>query len=178
MPSTSPPPQASSPARVRRAHEEDAAAIAEVHTRSWQAAYEHVFGPEKLATIDVERRRGMWERTLQRLDRDVFVAELEGRVVGFVGTLPSRDPDAAGELGEIYALPHAWGKRVGTALMAAALDALAARGYPEAILYVLEDNPRARRFYEREGWSLDGKQKTDEFLGIAVTEVRYRIRLG
>ena len=39
---------------------------------------------------------------------------------------------------------------------------------------MLEDNPRARRFYEREGWVLDGERKGDEFLGVAVTEVRYR----
>jgi ribosomal protein S18 acetylase RimI-like enzyme len=50
--------------------------------------------------------------------------------------------------------------------------------YGDATLYVLEDNPRARRFYEREGWALDGVTKADEFLGLAVPEVRYRIRLA
>ena len=49
--------------------------------------------------------------------------------------------------------------------------------YPEAVLWVLEDNPRARRFYEREGWDLDGARKEDEFLGVRVAEVRYSIRL-
>jgi hypothetical protein len=34
--------------RVRPAHPEDAAAIADVHVRTWQAAYEHVFGAERL----------------------------------------------------------------------------------------------------------------------------------
>ena len=42
---------------------------------------------------------------------------------------------------------------------------------------MLEDNPRARRFYEREGWTLDGARKEDEFLGLTVAEVRYRIQL-
>jgi RimJ/RimL family protein N-acetyltransferase len=51
-------------------------------------------------------------------------------------------------------------------------------GYGEAVLWVLEDNPRARRFYERTGWSLDGGVKDDSHLGVSVTEVRYRIRLG
>jgi len=148
-----------------------------VHTRSWQRAYEHVFGAERLAGIDVERRRALWKRVLAQPERDVFVAERDGRVVGFVGTLPSRDPDADGELGEIYVLPAALGSGVGHALMGAALGALRARGYGEAILYVLDDNPRARAFYEREGWSLDGGEKTDEFLGLAVREVRYRIAL-
>lgn len=148
-----------------------------MHTRSWQAAYEHVFGADRLAGIDLDRRRAMWERTLAQPERDVFVAERGGRVVAFAGTLPSRDDDADGELGEIYALPEAIGTGAGHALMAAALDALRARGYRDAILWVLDDNPRARAFYEREGWALDGGEKTDEFLGLAVREVRYRISL-
>lgn len=56
-------------------------------------------------------------------------------------------------------LPEAWGSRAGSALMTAAL----------------EDNPRARRFYEREGWILDGGRRDEELLGLTVAEVRYRI---
>lgn len=149
-----------------------------MHTRSWQSAYRHVFGEERLAGIDVGRRRALWEGALGDPGRDVFVAEGFGRIVGFVGTLPSRDADADGELGEIYSLPEAWGAGVGHALMAAALEALAARGYRDAILYVLADNPRARAFYEREGWTADGTERTDRFLGQDVREVRYRIDLG
>jgi GNAT superfamily N-acetyltransferase len=151
--------------------------IAEVHTRSWQAAYEHVFGAERLAGIDIERRRAMWERTLGDPERDVVVFEEDGAVVAFVGSFPSRDPDAEGELGEIYALPEAWGKGIGHALMEACLGALRERGYADAILWVLGDNPRARAFYEREGWRLDGAEKTETFLGVEVRELRYRIAL-
>jgi GNAT superfamily N-acetyltransferase len=161
---------------VRRASVRDAAAIADVHTRSWQAAYRHVFGDERLATLSVERRRAMWEHVIAG-DRDTFVAERDGAVVAFVSVGPSRDDDADGELGEIYALPEAWGSGAGPALMAAALDALRGRGYGDAILWVLEDNPRARRFYEREGWHDDGGRRSDEFLGVAVPEARYRISL-
>jgi GNAT superfamily N-acetyltransferase len=120
----------------------------------------------------------MWERALANPERDAFVFEEDGRVVAFVGSFPSRDPDADGELGEIYALPEAWGTGTGHALMEACLAALRSRGYADAILYVLADNPRARAFYEREGWALDGAEKTDTFLGVAVRELRYRIHLG
>jgi hypothetical protein len=57
------------------------------------------------------------------------------------------------------------------------LTALRGRGYLEAILWVLDDNPRARRFYEREGWALDGERKVEPHLGVDVAEVRYRISL-
>jgi RimJ/RimL family protein N-acetyltransferase len=41
-------------------------------------------------------------------------------------------------------------------------------------LWVLRDNERARRFYERAGWSFDGTEKEDVVAGATVTEVRYR----
>lgn len=61
--------------------------------------------------------------------------------------------------------------------MRVGIEALRAAGHREAILWVLDDNRRARRFYEREGWRLDGAVKEDDFLGVRVSEVRYRITL-
>jgi len=163
--------------RVRPAVVADAAAIAAVHVRTWQVAYATVFGEDRLAGMDVEARAERWRRWLGE-GQDAFVAEEHGQVVAFAWVGPSRDPDADGELYAIYALPAAWGTEAGTALMRAGVDALRAAGYREAILWVLEDNPRARRFYEREGWVLDGGRKDDEHLGVPVAEVRYRLKLG
>ena len=161
---------------VRPARPEDAAAVAAVHVRTWQAAYDHVFGAERLAVLDEQlpARVERWERLL-REESGVWVAEDDARIVGFVGWGGSRDAGGEGELYSIYVLPEAWGSGAGRALLAVAREALQA-GYPESILWVLEDNPRARRFYEREGWELDGGRKTDTFLGVEVAEVRYRLR--
>ena len=89
---------------------------------------------------------------------------------------PSTDVEGEGELFMIYVLPETWGTSAGRGLMDAAKERLRAQ-YRDATLYVLDDNPRARRFYEREGWALDGVTKTGEFLGLPVAEVRCRIRL-
>ena len=159
---------------VRPARREDAAAIADVHVRTWQAAYEHVFGAERLAEIG-DGRRAQWERWLADPPPgwQVFVAEDSERVWGFVSVGESRDEPGKGELFAIYVLPEAWGSGAGSGLMASALEEL--RGYSSAMLWVLEDNPRARRFYEREGWLLDGGSRDEEMLGVMVAEVRYRI---
>ncbi len=159
---------------VRPARREDAAAIADVHVLTWQAAYEHVFGAERLAGIG-ERRRTQWEARLADPQPDwrVFVAEEDGTRARFRLRGDSRDEPGKGELFAIYVLPEAWGSGAGSALMASALEAL--RGYSSATLWVLEDNPRARRFYEREGWILDGGRRDEEILGVTVAEVRYRI---
>ena len=161
--------------RVRRARLDDAAAIAEIHVRTWQDAYEHVFGAERLTGVTVAQRLPMWRQILRNTEQTALVAEDDdGRLVGWCTVGPSRDDDADGELWGIYVLADAWGSGAGTALMAAGVEALRESGCGEVILWVLEDNPRARRFYEREGWVLDGERKDDEFLGVAVTEVRYR----
>jgi GNAT superfamily N-acetyltransferase len=139
-----------------------------------------VFGAERLADIDLvareERRREQLADSERR--EEVFVAEDDGSVVGFASCGESRDAAAEGELYAIYALPEAWGSGAGRALMAAVLAALRTRSFATASLWVLEDNPRARRFYEREGWRLDGGRRREEFLGVAIDEVRYRITLG
>ena len=161
---------------VRRARPEDARAIARVHAETWRDAYEHVFGAERLASVSADARLGQWERILAAGQSDVFVAVADG-IVGFVSTGDSRDADAEAELFAIYVLPEAWGTGAGSALMRAGVEAMRLRASGDAVLWVLDDNPRARRFYEREGWALDGERKEDEYLGIRVAEVRYRIAL-
>jgi len=63
---------------IRRARLEDAAAIAEVHVRTWQAAYEHVFGAERLAgTLAAGRAVAARFKDLARLRLDVPVGTVD-----------------------------------------------------------------------------------------------------
>jgi GNAT superfamily N-acetyltransferase len=177
---------------VRPARPADAAELAEVRVRTWRAAYEHVFGAERLKTIDLAQSRARWEERLAApaSHRRVFVAEDDGgRVVAFAAAGASRavgegeregegEGEGEGELYAIYALPETWGGGAGPALMRAAVESLREAGYRTATLWVLEDNPRARRFYEREGWTPDGGRREGEHLGVRTVEVRYRITLG
>ena len=163
---------------VRDARPGDEQAIARVHTVTWQAAYAHVFPEEALAAIDVAAREEMWRAAIEEPPprSATFVAERNGDVVGFAGVGAARDEDVpgAGRVYAIYVAPQAWGTGAGAALMARAEDALRQLGFEEAILWVLDDNPRARRFYERSGWVLDGAEQHEEFFGQTIREVRYR----
>jgi GNAT superfamily N-acetyltransferase len=170
---------------VREATVEDASGIARVHVRTWQAAYTHVFPPEALGRLDdaLPRREAGWRETIEAGSprSHTLVATTDDEVVGFAHVMPSRDSaDTArvGELAAIYVSPDVWGAGAGRALMLEALGRLAASGFDEAMLWVLEDNPRARRFYEAAGWWTDGGVKEDELLGTPVREVRYRITLS
>ena len=108
-----------------------------------------------------------------------LVAESRGEVVGFANLGAGRgEPDGVGELFAIYVLQQAAGRGIGQALMAETIARLRTEGFSEAILWVLEDNPRTRRFYELCGWRADGGVKDEEWLGTKVREVRYRIPLA
>jgi GNAT superfamily N-acetyltransferase len=159
---------------IRQAHPEDSEAIALVHVRGWQAAYRDVFPGEALAGLSVEQRAQMWRGQIAS-GGAVIVAEENGVVQGFAAVGPSQDEDSEG-LGELYTIyvePSRWGRGIGRELCGAAEDALRGGGFREAILWVLDDNPRARRFYEARGWRQDG-MRTVERLGVEVPELRYR----
>jgi GNAT superfamily N-acetyltransferase len=159
---------------VRLATPDDATGIARVQERGWQAAYRHVFPAEELdrgGFIHVAR----WTERLVRPPGGwaTFVAEHEDEVVGFTAVGPSRDESGIGELYAIYVDPGQWSTGTGRALIEQAEEHLR-DSYSEITLWVLEDNPRARQFYERAGWTIDGGRKAEARWGVRAPEVRYR----
>ena len=152
---------------IRPGTSADAEAVARVHVRTWQAAYAHVFPAERLAELSVERRADQWR------EWPPLVAVADGVLVGFVSVGASRDDAAGGELFAIYVDPEHWGTGVGRELIGAGEERLRELGHAHAILWVLDDNPRARRFYERVGWRHDGTTRPIEIFGLEVLEVRY-----
>ena len=67
-------------------------------------------------------------------------------------------PDLAGwgELVSLYAHPDHWREGHGSIIMEEVLLRLSEAGYPGCFLYVLRENDRARRFYEKHGFAWDG----------------------
>jgi L-amino acid N-acyltransferase YncA len=106
----------------------------------------------------------------------MLLAEEDGQVLGLTICGECRDADAGDHVGEVrmmFAAAGAWGRGVGGALMAAALDDLRERGYSEAMVWSFADNERANRFYESRGFERDGGEKT-EGAWAGLLEVRYR----
>jgi GNAT superfamily N-acetyltransferase len=168
---------------VRLAQIGDALAIATVHVRSWQAAYQGLVPQDFLDGLDPAQRCLTWERVLSSNgERETtLVAEEAGEVVGFTHVCPSRDdqaPSTVGELTSIYLLAEAWGKGFGRQLMGSAVHAMREAGFAQATVWVLAGNHRARLFYEAAGWSTDGATKHDDLRGFALEEVRYRLTLS
>ena len=159
-------------AMARLADPDDARAIARVHVRSWQAVYRGVIAEEFLGSLDVDRRTEMINRMIRDESRVLLVCERDERVAGYSMLGPS-DDEGWGEVLAIYASPDRWGVGVGHELMTASEQWFHDQGYRRAMLWVLENNPRARAFYEREGWGLGKRFRIENIGGTDVTEVRY-----
>jgi GNAT superfamily N-acetyltransferase len=166
---------------LRRATVADAAAVAAIHVRAWQAAYRGIIPDPFLDGLDVGSRAGRYAFDRSGPGDPVTWITVEGDdVLGMVSVSPSRDEDLAG-LGEVQALyvaPDRWRSGVGSSLMAKAEQLLADAGFTEACLWVLEDNAQGRRFYETAGWDADGHAKTATIGGRGLVEVRYRKQLA
>ncbi|GAA1611951.1 GNAT family N-acetyltransferase [Actinoplanes couchii] len=175
---------------VRPALPADAAELAEIHVRTWQAAYAGLIPQDYLNSLEPAQREPGWRRWLSELrpphailvwapsDPAGTASPAGSGLAGFITVAASRDPEpAARGIGEVYAIyvrdAH-WGSGAGRELMAAGLRSLAASGFTEATLWVLASNVRARRFYEAAGWVPDGAAKVDSSRGFPLEEIRYR----
>jgi ribosomal protein S18 acetylase RimI-like enzyme len=167
---------------IRPAQPRDAASIALIHVRTWQAAYRGQLPEHFLKSLDAEipQRTARWEAFIANAAsrRHVqLVAQEVDKVVGFVTFGPSEDEPLDPQVGQVYAIyvnPGHWDRGYGRELFTAAVRGLTEGGFDAATLWVLESNKRARRFYEAAGWVTDGATKTEQRGDVELHEVRYR----
>jgi GNAT superfamily N-acetyltransferase len=177
---------------TRGAAPEDAPTLAAIRVASWRAGYAGIVPDEVLAALDVDHEATRWTAILHDAAaqglRVEFVADHRDVVVGYAAVGPYRGPEVdpnrpvdddppGGELGAFYLHPDAWGSGAADPLIDRAEVLLAGRGHAEPVLWVFEANARARRFYERHGWSFDGTVSSMSFGDAHPVDLRYRKNL-
>ena len=155
---------------LRPAADSDLAAVGDLHYRSRAAAYAGLVSPHALS-FGAAGALGEWWAERWRWEKDThrLTVAVEGdTVIGFTYVGPTPAPGVS-ELYAIHVDPARVGTGVGRMLMADALPYLG----PRAVLWVLEGNTRARRFYERGGWRADGETRQAPMGGEETCQVRY-----
>jgi ribosomal protein S18 acetylase RimI-like enzyme len=118
---------------VRRARSSEADTIADVFIPSFE-------GLAFLPKLHTEADTRDWIRDVVLAEQEVWVAETDGRVVGYAAI-------SDGVLEHLYVHPDFQGRGAGTALLERAK-----RERPAGFrFWVFQKNERARRFYERHG---------------------------
>ncbi|AEE47361.1 GNAT family N-acetyltransferase [Cellulomonas fimi] len=154
---------------LRDARPDDAPRLAEIWSTGWLDAHDGRV-PDALAAHRtpqsfVERAPGVVRHTR--------VAEVAGTVVGFAATVDDH-------VDQLYVDASARGTGVAAALLADAARVAAEAGHVQPWLAVVPGNERARRFYERQGWSDEGPfdLRVDVAPGVGVDVPCRRYRLA
>jgi GNAT superfamily N-acetyltransferase len=153
---------------LRAAEPEDIPALAELLLRA---------SPGRSIAHEVTYVRGYFDRP----ETVVTVAVDSGRLVGVVSFEPSllRGEEVADERTAYLRLialdPLLWGGDLATQMLSWACARMRQAGFGSAYLWCGEQNGRARRFYEREGWQLGSRRRSHPDWGPMV---EYTVALG
>jgi GNAT superfamily N-acetyltransferase len=130
---------------LRPARDADAGAVARIWHDGWRDGHEGNVPDELLAF----RTLASFQLRASERVGDTVVAIVDRDVAGFVMVVDD-------EVEQVYVASEYRGTGVAGALLAEAERLVASNGHDEAWLAVVPGNSRARRFYERRGWTDDG----------------------
>jgi ribosomal protein S18 acetylase RimI-like enzyme len=172
-------------AQIRIATPDDAPALAAMHVASWHQTYTGLLPDKILSSLSVESRAAAWAKIMQdprtepATERSTMVhlAEHEGAIIGFgscgaqrTESLKAKGYD--GEISAIYVLREFQKRKIGTRLLRAMSSDLQRRGFNAAALWVLRENTKARRVYERFGGKVIAERE-DVREGTVLIELAY-----
>lgn len=163
---------------IRDARLSDAHGIAEVLVESWRGAYAGLLPDGVLARLSVADRERFWSKLLAAPPPRtvIVVATSADGIVGFASAGAALHESAELTLGQLYTIyvrPTEWANGIGTRLQDAIMDRLRRLGFKRLLLWVLETNSRALRFYRRSGWVDDDVRQTEPGPeGVELAECR------
>lgn len=168
-------------AQVRVATPDDAHGLARMHVASWHETYTAILPDKTLSALSVEARAAAWAKIMRDPPTAgstvIYIAEREGTIIGFGSCGAQRsenlkDKGFDGEVSAIYVLREFQKRKIGTHLFRAMCSDLISRGFNAAALWVMSDNSRARRFYERYA-GLVIAEREDVRDGTVLVELAY-----
>lgn len=153
---------------IRTATRDDIPEIAAIEVAAWKAGFRRIVNQQFLDELDEGQARSHWEKWLS-VDISVHMYG-DNQAGGFVafGGLQTQIPGFTGRIrpftSEIYALmvhPEQQGKGIGRQLLQSAAKSLQTQGHNSLALWVLRDNAKAIRFYQKMYGEVVGHKKSE-----------------
>ena len=147
---------------IRRVQKGDEQTLAYIQTESWKAAFRDILTEDALRkSTEIGHVTDMYKKLLGENKGNGYILEIEGKAHCIAYWDKARDGDMAdaAEIICIHSLQDNWRKGYGSRMMDRLLYDIAAAGYSRALLWVFEENRRARAFYESNGFAVNGKTK-------------------
>lgn len=161
--------------KIVRATVADARDLSYVRVLSWKAAYAGIVPQGYMDGMTPEGGVERAKQVMPTRPEEYYLAYCGGLSMGMFILGATDQEDACPNTGEVFALyllPDYWGRGYGKALMDYAVNRLRELSYQSVVLWVLEENKRARAFYENYGYRFDGTRKDIE-IGKTLVEIRY-----
>ena len=158
-----------------RATVENSTAMGYVHSCSWQKAYRNIIPDEIIDSFTVDQRTKVFVEVIQSRPEEYYLFQVDGQPAGIALLHKSHEETATNLEGEIYAIyfhPDYWGTEATQRGLQFCSDRLKNLGYKQIHIWVLKENQRARKFYEKHGFAFDGNTK-EIVIGIPLLEMRY-----
>lgn len=143
--------------------------IGNIYAQSWKTAYKGIIPQDFLDSLP-----GIPPLLAQR-EYSTYVVLDGGTYIGTSSFHAARDANMNGwgEIISIYLLPEYFGKGYAAPLLRAVVAALSSQGFERIYLWVLEENARARRFYENNGFQCTSDTTKITLGGKELVEIRY-----
>jgi GNAT superfamily N-acetyltransferase len=133
------------PLEIRTARADEVSSVAKLYQAVWHATQ----APLQDRAIAALRDDDWFERRIKLATALPLIALLDGKLVGFAAW-------SGDLLGQLFIAPEEHGQGIGRGLLLGAEIRMREEGTKLAQLHCLVGNARARRFYERNGWTLKG----------------------
>lgn len=155
--------------------EMDSISASYIYAMSWKKAFKGIFSDELLESIHNDFWVDVFNSNYKTKRFDTAIISKNGIDIGAGSFGYSRDysDKKYGEITSIHLLEEYWGKGYAKPLLYFMIDKLKEKGCLKIHLWVVKENTRARKFYEKCGFIQNGKQKILEFKGAGVNELEY-----
>lgn len=155
---------------------DDPLKISGIYESSWKYAYKDIIPGEYLDSIP----SGKWADNINKPGRENLIVTENGEIIGTASFGRSRweNYSGYGEIISIYFLPEYMEKGYGMALLERCTRELSKKGFDRVLLWVLEENAGARKFYEKCGFVCSGEFMYDSIGGKDLREVLYLLDIN
>lgn len=166
--------------QVIKAARKNAKDMGFIHSNSWKQAYRGIIPNEMIEAFTPEKRAAIFSNVIETQPEEYYLFMANNRPAGIASLSKCHEESAPDYIGEIYSFyfhPDFWGSSATHMGFQFCINRLKALGFTQITIWVLNDNLRAKRFYEKNGFVLDGHSQEIE-IGKKLLEVRYSKNIG
>ena len=156
---------------VRKARYTEIPALAKIQCAAWKAAFADIITARTMEKYtDEDMNTIMLRRVFNKGLGHLYIAGIDNKACGMLFWQPIDNRSA--EIVALHTLKRVWGKGVGRALMDKALADITEEGFFGVKLWVFRNNLRARKFYEKCGFTMTGHERFSQYDRAVETQYR------